>query len=53
MTPEEKKELSDYIDEKYPPESKFWSRIWDDDCICDESETVNPKCPNKRCMELK
>ena len=53
MTPEEHKELCDYIDEKYPPESKFWGRLWDDNCICPDEKTVNPECPNKRCVELK
>ena len=50
MTPEESKEISDYIDEKFPPNSLFWSRLWDDDCICPDIETIDPKCNNKRCM---
>ena len=53
MTPEEHKELDDYIDEKFPPNSLFWSRLWDDDCICPDIKTVDPKCPNKRCIDEK
>ena len=50
MTPEEKKELEEYIDEKFPPNSLFWSRLYDDDCICPDIDTFNPNCPNKRCQ---
>jgi len=47
MTPEHEKIVNEIMDRM--PDS-FWSRLWDDDCICKESETVNPLCPNKRCI---
>jgi len=31
----------------------FWSRLWDDDCICNVDGTIDPLCINKRCRELK
>ena len=46
-----KDEIGKFIDEKFPPDSWLWSRLWDDDCICPNIETVDPKCPNKRCRE--
>ena len=50
MTPEHEKILDGILD-KMP--DWFWGRLWDDDCICPDEKTVDPKCPNKRCVELK
>ena len=47
MTPEHEKIVNEIMD-KMP--DLFWSRLWDDDCICEKSETINPKCTNKRCI---
>ena len=52
MTPEEKKELSDFLDEFYKKNPWLESRLWDDKCICPDEKTVDPKCTNKRCREL-
>lgn len=50
MSPEQEKIVDEILDKM--PES-FWGRLWDDNCICDNEETVNPKCTNKRCIEMK
>ena len=47
MTPEHEKIVEEIMDNM--PDS-FWGRLWDDDCICEKSETVNPNCTNKRCI---
>ena len=50
MTPEHEKMVEEIMDNM--PDS-FWSRLWDDNCICANEKTVHPKCTNKRCIELK
>ena len=50
MTPEHDKITTEIINSM---PDWFWGRLWDDDCICPDIKTVDPKCPNKRCMELK
>ena len=44
-------EIEKFIDEKFPPDHWIWTRLWDDDCICSNLETVDPNCPNKRCKK--
>ena len=46
-------DIGKYIDEKYPPNHWIWGRNWDDDCICPNDDIVDPKCINKRCVELR
>jgi len=43
---------AEFVDEFIKKNPWIMSRLWDDDCICPDLNTVNPKCPNKRCKEL-
>jgi len=45
------KDIDKIIDEMFPPNSLFWSRLWDDNCICPDINTIDPNCKNKRCIE--
>ena len=50
MTLEHEKIIKEIMDNM--PDS-FWGRLWDDNCICEDGRSVNPKCTNKRCIEWK
>ena len=52
MDKNSKEEISKFIDDFYKKNPWIESRLWDDDCICFNQQTVDPKCTNKRCRDL-
>ena len=45
--------VKDSVDDFFKKNPWIESRLWDDDCICESEDKVNPNCTNKRCRELK
>lgn len=52
MDKKQKEEISKFIDVFVEKNPWIMNRTWDDDCICPNENTVDPRCHNKRCKRL-